>query len=54
MNDGKLLVKVGQLAKLAGILPSKVRYMFKRDFLIQSIGLGEAITFSMNLKHWIG
>lgn len=33
MSDGKILVKVGQLAKRAGILPSKVRYYVKEGLL---------------------
>ncbi len=33
MSVGKSLVKIGQLAKLAGILPSKVRYYVQEGLL---------------------
>lgn len=33
MSAGKSLVKIGQLAKLAGILPSKVRYYVQEGLL---------------------
>lgn len=33
MSDGKSLVKIGQLAKLAGILPSKIRYYVQEGLL---------------------
>jgi len=33
MGDGEILVKVGQLAKRAGIFPSKVRYYVNEGLL---------------------
>ena len=33
MSDVKSLVKIGQLAKLAGILPSKVRYYVQEGLI---------------------
>ncbi len=33
MSAGKSLVKIGQLSKLAGILPSKVRYYVQEGLL---------------------
>ena len=33
MTDKKSLVKIGRLAKIAGILPSKVRYYVKEGLL---------------------
>ena len=33
MSGGKPLVKIGQLAKLAGVLPSKVRYYVQEGLL---------------------
>ena len=33
MSVGKPLVKIGQLAKLAGVLPSKVRYYVQEGLL---------------------